>query len=521
MDELIRHLAMTLRGMWRRRWIGLAAAWLVAVLGGVALFQMPDRYEANARVFVDTQSILRPLMSGLAIQPDVEQQLAMLSRTFVSRSNIEKVIQMAGLDSTIATPGERERLIAALMRSVQVRGGGRENLYTIAYRNTSPVEAQRVVQALLAIFVSSKPGDTRQDSDAARRFIEEQIKAYEIKLQEAENRLKEFRLKQLAQMGPDGGDYFARMTALGDGLDAARLELRAAEQSRGALKRELAAEDPGVFLPDVRVGGPAAAPSDIDARIESQKRALDELTRKYTDRHPDVLGTRRVLEELEAQKRQELESRKQAVTGGKAPPMVAATNPVFQQLKIALAEAEANVASLQARASELETRYRQLQASAKLRPQIDAEFARLNRDYEVQKRSYEALVGRRESAELTTQMGAAAGVGEFRIVDPPSVPQTPVAPNRLLLLPLVFLAAVAAGVFTSFAVSQILPTFHETAALRQITQRPVLGAVTLRPRPATISRKRRNAALFAGGLAGLASAFGGAMVLVWLRIGVA
>jgi polysaccharide chain length determinant protein (PEP-CTERM system associated) len=524
MDELIRQFTTYARGMWRRRWLGLGVAWLAGLVGVGVLFKMPDKYEASARVWVDTQSILKPLMSGLAVQPDIDQQVSIMSRTLISRPNVEKLIRMADLDLQVRTPRQREQLIDELTRTIQMKGGGRENLYTIAYRDSDRNEARRVVQSLLSIFVESSLGDQRKGSDAARRFIEEQIRSYEKRLEEAENRLKEFKLRNMGLMGPDGRDYFTKMTALGEDLNAARLALRAAEQSRDALKREVAGEDP-VFLPDAAAGpAPGAGPpSELDARIDSLKRNLDELLRKYTDQHPDVVGTRRVLTELEKQKADELEARKKAAAERSAtpgrPPLMASTNPVFQQLRIALAESEANVAALRAKVGELELRHKQLQGAASRLPQVEAELAQLNRDYDVQKRNYETLLTRRESAALSNQMDAATGLADFRIIDPPSVAPNPVAPNRLLLLPLVLAASLGAGLMAAFLLSQIVPTFPDVRALREFTQRPVLGTVSMLATPQVVGKRRRGAVVFAGGVVALVGMFATGMVLLSLRSG--
>ncbi len=289
------------------------------------------------------------------------------------------------------------------------------------------------------------------------------------------------------------------MSALSDALNAARLDLRAAEQSRDALKRQLAGEEP-VFLPETGVGPQGGPPvlAELDARIDLLKKNLDELLRRYTDQHPDVVGTRRIIEQLEEERKKELAARKPAVSA-----RIAAANPVIQQLKIALAESEANLAALRAKAGELETRHRQLQAAARLQPEIEAEFAQLNRDYEVQKRQYEGLVTRRESATISGEMDATAGVADFRIIDPPTVSQKPVAPKRLLLLPLVFVMALGAGLFASFVVSQIYPTVHDPRVLREVSGRPVLGAVSLLMTDATRRSRRRGHLAFAGALGGL------------------
>src|SRR3990167_3663020 len=121
MDELIRQLFTASRAMWKHRWLGLGVAWVVTAIGTFVVLSVPDKYEASARIFVDTQSILKPLMSGLAVQPNVEQQVVMLSRTLISRPNIEKLIRMADLDLKIKGKAEQDALVDSLMKALKIQ----------------------------------------------------------------------------------------------------------------------------------------------------------------------------------------------------------------------------------------------------------------------------------------------------------------------------------------------------------------------------------------------------------------
>src|SRR3712207_6401918 len=98
MNQLLDQLRSILPGMWRHRWASLALSVLVGVVGAIAALLVPNSYEATSRVYVDTQSILKPLMVGLAIQPNIEQQVAMMARTLVNRPNIDRVMRMSDLD---------------------------------------------------------------------------------------------------------------------------------------------------------------------------------------------------------------------------------------------------------------------------------------------------------------------------------------------------------------------------------------------------------------------------------------
>jgi polysaccharide chain length determinant protein (PEP-CTERM system associated) len=455
-------------------------------------------------------------MSGLAVQPNLEQEVGILSRTLISRPNIEKLIRMTDMDLKLTSQGERERAIDDLTRSIKIASASRgDNLYVLSYRDPQPEQAKKVVQSLLSIFVESSLGDKRQDTAQARRFIEEQIRTYEQRLAEAENRLKEFKLKYMGLMGPEGRDYFGRMNALNEDLNKARMELRAAEQSRDALKRELAGGEAALSQPDSQAdasGSDAGMVPELDARIDAMKKNLDDLLLRYTEQHPDVVGTRRLIAELEAQRKKEIEARKKAAAG-KPSTGSGAQNAVYQQFKMAQAEAEANVAALRARVATYETEFQRLRSAQRMLPQVEAEFTQLNRDYDVQKRNYEALVARRESATMSSQMEA-AGTADFRIIDPPRVSPKPVEPNRLLLLPLALLIALGAGAAASFAWSQIRPTFHDGRALRTIAGRPVLGSVSLIPDKQLLARRRRLNAAFFSSLAGLFACYGAGMALL-------
>ncbi|HET7033708.1 MAG TPA: XrtA system polysaccharide chain length determinant [Casimicrobiaceae bacterium] len=520
MDDLFKQAIALVRGMWQRRWIGLAAAWIVGIAGVFVIMRLPDVYEASARIYVDTQSVLKPLMQGLAVQPNVDQQVMILSRTLISRPNVEKLVRMADLDLAVKTKAEHDATVDGLTKSLRIESLGRDNLYTLAYRDSQPERAKRVVQSLTSIFVESNLGDKRKDSDAAKKFLDEQIKVYEKKLEEAENRLKDFKIRHMSSQESVGKDYFTRLNELTLQLNQSRLELREAEQSRDTIKREISGEEP-ILMPEdtpasIANANASASVPEIDGRLEAMKRNLDNLLQKYTDQHPDVVGARRVIQELEEQKAQILAARrKSAGPGTKSGPSMAG-NPVYQQLKVSLAESEATVAQLRTRVAEYESRYARLKDSAKVMPQMEAEFAQLNRDYDVHRKNYEVLVSRRESAEMSGEMDAVAGA-DFRLIDPPRVSPQPVAPNRLLLLFLAFAAALGAGALASFVASQIWPTFFDQRALREQTGLPVLGSVSMILGEAQKRRERRGLIGFLSGTFALVGSYGaGLLVLLFL-----
>ncbi|MFZ4289626.1 XrtA system polysaccharide chain length determinant [Variovorax sp. HJSM1_2] len=511
MDELINQILTFAKGAWKHRWLGLLVAWVVGVIGAAVVVRVPDKYEASARIYVDTQSILKPLMSGLAVQPNVDQQIGMLSRTLITRPNVEKLIRMADLDlSGSQSKSTQEGLIDSLMGTLKIGTTGRDNLYVLSFQDPSPEKAKKVVQSLVSIFVESSLGDSRKDTDAAKKFIGEQIKIYEAKLEAAESRLKEFKLKNIDSQTENGPDMAGRLGEINAQYERAKLELREAENARDAARQQLDIEkSQSANLASRSLMQESAqnnATPEIDSRIDAQKRNLDALLQRYTDQHPDVVGARRLIKDLEDQKKKELqELRKIAVSNSGT--VTGTSSLAAQELSRVMASSEVQVAALRARVAEYGSRYQKALASMKNAPQIEAEYAQLNRDYAINKKNYEDLVSRRESATLSGDLESAAGVADFRLIDPPRVSPKPVAPNRMLLLLLVLAIAIGAGGFTAFAASQLRPVFHDARSLQNVVDLPLLGIVTLVVSDAVRQKERSDLRRFFVALGGLIICF--------------
>lgn len=503
-DDLLRRATLVARGMWRHRRAGLVTAWSVGALALAALVLLPEKYEASARIFANTDSILKPLMTGLTVQPNDEQRISMLSRVVISRPNVERLVRAVGLDTAASSPQSRERAIDEVMKTLRFRGTGRDNIYTLTYRDVDPRRAKEAVEMLATMFIESSRGGKESDSEAAKQFIEEQIAVYERKLQEAENRLKDFRLRYLGMAPSDGRDYFARMSEAKTQLDKARLELSEAQRARDAYRARLDADGEDAAPGAIAVTDASFRLAEVESRIDAMRRSLDQMLQRYTEDHPDVAGARRVIRELEEQRRQLALARR---TGVGAQGTLPGGARASEQIKVSLAQAEAAVASLGTRVAEYGARYEQLRASAAMVPQLEAEHAQLNRDYDVNKRNYESLVARRESANLSSEMQSVAGVADFRIIDPPRVAPRPVSPNRRILMPLALLCALAAGLAAAYVGAESKPAVADGRALRELTGLPLLGIVSLAPSVSRARQERLGLAGFLGALGALVAVY--------------
>jgi len=519
MEDVLGQVTAILRRMWKFRWPALGLAWIVGLVGAIAAFAIPSQYEATARIYVDTQSILKPLMSGLTVQPNVEQQVGMLSRTLISRPNIEKLVRMADLDLKSSSKAQQEALIEKLTKSIEIRSTARDNLYSLAYKDSDKDKAKRVIQSMVSIFVESSLGASRKDTDSAKVFLNEQIKSYEAKLEEAETRLKEFRLRNIESQAGDGKDSASRLAEINAQLEQAKLQLREAENARDSAKAQLSADknpQSGSAATNslLQESAISVATPELDSRIDAQRRNLDQLLQRYTEQHPDVVAGKQLIKDLEEQKKKEVRELRKAAMA--APAVVSAgqtTSLASQELNRLLASSEIQVAALKARVAEYSSRYAQARNMMKTSPQIEAEAAQLNRDYAINKKNYEDLVARRQSAVMSGELDVASGVADFRLIDPPRVAPRPVSPNRLLLLGAALALALASGFAMAFAGTQLRPVFDAASELRAKTGLPLLGVVSLVVGDEQVRQERKELVRFLAGSGGLVILFAAGLAI--------
>jgi protein tyrosine kinase modulator len=520
MHEVFSQLVTGLVQVWRRRWIILAVAWMVSVAGWMVVAVIPDRYESSARIYIDTQSLLQPLMKGITVDMNLSQQIDIMKRTLLSRPNLEKLLLMTDQDLSVNSPGEKEQLLVDMASRIKMTSE-RENLFKVSVEDINPELAKRTVQSLLSIFVESNLGVRRSDMDQTQTFLEAQVADYARQLEDAERKVADFKQQNL-ELLPGSGSFSNLLEESRGTLGGTQAQLTDAISARDLLKQQLAAIPQ---LLTVQTGATAAGgyvealPSDLlRVRISDVERQIDDLLLRYTEKHPDVAANRRLVEELnvrlEAALATEAAEAAAAESGGgvqeaAAPGTATVPNPVYEQLQVQLVRQESDIGQLQLRLSRARESVAALEQRATTALYVENEFKKLQRDYEIIRSRYEELRSRLESAKLANELETKTNKVQFRIIDPPEVPIKPVGPNRPGLLSGVLVGSLAAGIGLAFLLGQLRGSFPSVTKLRDAFPLPILGGVSMVLSPADRRRHALALASFGVVLAGLLTTFGG------------
>ncbi|MEO1080718.1 MAG: XrtA system polysaccharide chain length determinant [Pseudomonadota bacterium] len=469
MQEIIAQALTHLWGIWRHKWLALAIAWMVALAGWAYVWQLPETYVARAKLSVDTNTVLRPLLRGLAITPDINQRVRLMSRTLFSRPNLEKLARMTDLDLDATTETEKNDLITELRQTVALSGQrGDASTYNIQVRHEDRERARRIAQSLITVFIESSLNEKRDDSSGAQDFLDQQIADYERRLIEAEGRLARFKQQNVDVLSSSGGDFYSRLEGTRSQLTQARLQLEETQNRRDELKRQLSGDKVFEFVSS------SGTLTPTEQRIRQLQTQLDNLLLTYTDKHPQIRQIQGLMEQLKTDREEEL--RELAASDD---PAALSASPLYREMGSLLAEAEAGVAELEVRVGEYERREEALARKVNLVPEIEAQLKQLDRDYGVIKTQHNQLLQRRERARLSQDVENNASDVTFRVIDPPFVPLTPSEPNKTLLNSMVLFVAIGAGAAVALLFSLLRPIVVDARMLSEATGLPLLGVVTL------------------------------------------
>jgi polysaccharide chain length determinant protein (PEP-CTERM system associated) len=473
-QDQLAELFYYLKGALKYRGVAIALAWIVCLSGWIVVSALPNKYTSEAKVHVDTGTMLVPLLKGMTVQSDVRGLLRVMQLLMFTQHNLEQIIELANLNKNIKSASDKLAIMDNLKKDIHISGEGND-IFTINYEAGNPNDAKRVVQAVLTVFSEQTQRSTLAGVDVAHRFIDEQIQEYENRLRNAEKARENFKRTRLGLLPGDNGGQIAQAQSIVRLLDEARMQLNESQSRRDILAAQFNEIKDSNEDWTVTTDAPKEI-SEEDSRIASLKNRKKELLIKYTDSHPEILSLNKTIAELENQKNSAKMDEQGNLQDYINPSLLA--NPYVQTIKVALNEAEAELAAKRSRVSELQQRVDKINQELDARLSVETELQNLNRDYDAIKTNYEKLLESREQASMSQKVDDQAEALKFKIADAPNVPLEPSSPKRKLLYTGVLLLGCILGIGIAFLLYLIRPTILTVSQLREVTQLPVLGSVS-------------------------------------------
>jgi polysaccharide chain length determinant protein (PEP-CTERM system associated) len=473
MQQELTEVYFYVKGTLKYKRVAIMFALLVCICGWIFVFTMPDKFESKAKVHIDSSTIIRPLMRGMVIDPDVSALIRIIQQLMFTRPNLEKIIELSHLKAEKTGSVISSEFIEKLKKDITISGARDRDIFDIGYSSTDPETAKSVVQAVLTVFSEQAQGKAMADASDAQKFIEQQIREYEIRLQEAEKAKEDFKRANLDFLTSDS-DQFQMLNQLKEQLNVATASLKQAVARKDVLGEQV--KNIQESDDDWGVTNISEATSEEDARIAALNDKKTEMLIKYTAKHPEIMAIDNLIETLKKQKEQNKEKNVASDDWLSAQKM---SNPYVQTLKIAYDNAEAEVASSQALIDSIKARIIRIEQGLNERLAIETEMKNLNRDYETINNKYAELLDRREQAHITERVDDQTSRLKFKIADPPTKPSKPSSPNRVLFYSAILGVGLASGFGLAFLMYFMRPVYMSSRQVRVVTGLPSLGSVSM------------------------------------------
>ncbi|MEX0342338.1 MAG: XrtA system polysaccharide chain length determinant [Erythrobacter sp.] len=502
MQEVFDELRSALHTVWNRRWIALGVAWVVCLLGWLAVGLIPNSYESRARIYVELEDVLS---EQLEISGDGKQAITKVRQTLVSAVNLERVVRNTKLGEKVATDSEMQGAVADLTKNILVESE-QDNLFTITATvgKSSLSDAENaalskdVVQSLIDIFRESNIAGNRGDVADTIAFLDQQLEDRKRELEAAEQRRLAFEAQHPDLIG-GSGTVTGRLQTMRTEMRGIDADIAAAQSALAAINGQIASTPRSILTADS--GGARGALMQAQSQLAAMR------ARGLTDSHPDV----------QSQQRQIASLREQAA--GEPAGSSGSPNPAYTSLVSIRAERQANVQALQARKAALQSDISALIAAQADEPAVAAEANRISRDYEVLKDKYDDLLKDREEMRLRGQVETERSAFQFEVIDPPTAPRAPAAPNRPILLLGVLIVGIGVGAGVAFVMGQLRSSFTTADKLERTIDLPVIGTISRSMTDAARKHEKLRLKQFLAGAGGLAGVCFLLLVVEMVQVG--
>jgi uncharacterized protein involved in exopolysaccharide biosynthesis len=529
----------------RRRWQLIVPALILFTVAAIAAVSIPATYRSQATILIEQQEIPQDLVRS-TVTSYADQRVQVISQRVLNSKNLIEVIEKYDLYAKERNNATMASLVQKMRKDIQLKmvsadvvdpRSGRPTAatiaFTLAYESKSPVNAQKVANEVVSLFLNENIKKRREVAHEASKFLSEEADKLSEQISDLEARLAVFKEansgslpemqslnmtlmqrvedqlrrndqdervlderiiyleSELAQLNPYSNLYSTtgeRMLSVSDRLKSLQSEYvsvasRYSEShpDRIKMKRELEA---------LQAKSGESGIAELQRRVSDLERELSSLSKRYSKDHPDVKRKQRELKAVNSQLAQARKSKPKPSANEQA------DNPAYVQLQTQLQAAHAERRSLKSTHDELEARLNDFEQRLSNAPKIEREYRAITRDYDNAMAKFKEVKAKQLEAELAESLEAGSKAERFVLIEPPLLPEKPSKPNRLAILFLGVVFSVGGGVGTVVLRESMDDAIHGPKDIEKIIGAPPLAVIPYLQTDEEIAARKRRKALY-------------------------
>lgn len=412
----------------RRIWLILLCAAVLLAIGVGLSYWIPPQYVSQTLVLIEMQKVPTDYVTPILTE-DLGERLASLREQILSRSRLEPIIQRFNLfAANNATMDDR---VVETQKAIDVKPIPASSLshgmpgFYITFKASDARTAQQVCSEITSLFVSENLNAREESAEGTTEFLRQQLADAKKNLDDQDAKLADFERKYIGRLPGQQASNQSTLQALTTQLDAATQSLDRLQENETLLEANIAGQ-----TRDLQSNRPVAGITEDDRKKElkglmDQKHTLEAL---YTPDYPDVQAINRKIADLQS------EIGRSAPSPGpaKSAPGNVTDPPQLQQEKAQLRAVQQTIASAKQQQSRIESQIRAYEGRIESSPLVEQEYKQVTRDHDIASEFYNNLLKKMDESSMATALEHRQEGEQFRVMDPPNLPEAPVFPNRIV-----------------------------------------------------------------------------------------
>ena len=459
----------------RRIWYVIIPS--ILILGGAVLYahQSPKLYRASTLILVTPQKVpvdyVRPTVTSR-----IEDRLQSIGQEIMSRTRLEQVISEFKLYQEEAKSLSPEEVVESMRKDIQVEIRGREGYFTISYIGKNPRVVTLVTNKLASLFIEENLKLREQQAQGTSEFLSIELNATKTKLEEQEKTITYFKRQFMNELPEQREANLKVLEQLQNEYQRVSDNLRGAQDRKLVIQKQLneirlqitstsSPDDPSQPLPRLNVNSP------YDQQLGQLRGYLADLQTKYTEKHPDIVMTKKKIKDLEQKIAVSREEAGDAKVEGKTipSPQMAGTNldfnPFYKEMESQSAATELEVKRLKDEESRIKAKISDYRTRVENAPVRELAMANLTRDYQNTKESYHSLLNKSQEAQQAENLERRQKGEQFKVIDPARIPEKPFKPDVPKILLFGLLLGMGSGFGMAFFREQMDRSFKDAEDL--------------------------------------------------------
>jgi protein tyrosine kinase modulator len=465
----------------RRWWLTVPAFGVWLAVWALAWF-LPAVYRSETVILVEQQQVPEQYVIS-NVSADLQDRLQNMTQQILSRSRLLNIMEDFNLYPKLRARVTGDELVERMRKDIQVElvqaanRSGNLTAFKVAYMSKDPKLAQKVTAQLTSLFINENLKTRQEQSAQTTQFLATQLDEAGRGLAEQEAKVKEFKSQYLGQL-PEQVQSNVQILA---GLQA---QLQQETDLLGRAKQQ------SVYLDTLRTqwhtleasvgpgnSGGAVAPAALDQELARLRAQLADLSSHYTERHPDVRKVKDQIARTEKLKQQAEARIAASPASGATGETLHASSPTEMEVESQLKANKVEIENRQHAIQDLQARIGDYQARLNMTPVREQQMAGLTRNYEQSRKNYEQLLAKRDQSGMATDLEKQQQGEQFRVLDPPNLPQKPFSPDRLKLDLIGLVAGLLVGAFILVGAEIADDRIYSKEELTTIVSAPVLAEI--------------------------------------------